>query len=290
MKSNAIERARAKLNLTMDVLEVQADGYHSVKTVMQTVEFADTVRYIPGDLGIRAQSNLPWLPTDVKNLAVRAAELFARAAGIKIGGLIMIDKQIPVGGGMAGGSSNAAAVLRLLNREYNVGFTSKELEKLSEKLGSDVPFCVCGGTVLAEGRGEKLTELRPVPSCSVVICRPDFFVSTPELFTAIDSLKITAHPDTAGMLEAIEKGDINAIARRVFNVFEAALPGRQAKAVSIVKSMMLDMGASASSMTGTGSAVFGLFSDTDEAARAVTIFIKEGYSAWLTRTSPRQEL
>ena len=190
MNAEFSEKARAKLNLTLDVREKTDDGYHRIVTVFQTVDFGDEITFRPADGPLTAKTDLPFLPTGDKNLAVRAAQLFFRETGVApMGGVIGIKKNIPVCGGLAGGSSDAAAVLRLLNRACGTGLSVSELEKLSEQLGSDVPFCVAGGTVLGEGRGEKMTRLRAMPECGVVILRPDFASSTPELFKAIDSLR-----------------------------------------------------------------------------------------------------
>lgn len=263
------DKAYAKLNLTLDVREKTGDGYHNVVTVFQSVEFGDTVTFIPGEGPLLAKTDLPFLPSGEKNLAVRAAQHFFRETGVKaFGGVIEIRKNIPVCGGLAGGSSDAAAVLRILNRLCGTNLSGSELEKLSEPLGSDVPFCVAGGTALGEGRGEKLTRLPPLPECGVVICRPDFASSTPELFRALDEQKIRSRPDTPGMLKAIEKGNLSAVAHRVFNVFEAVLPRRWAQTVNETKNLLLETGALGACMSGTGSAVYGLFADRSAAERA----------------------
>jgi 4-diphosphocytidyl-2-C-methyl-D-erythritol kinase len=279
------EKARAKLNLTLDVREKTDDGYHRIVTVFQTVDFGDEITFRPGDGPLTAKTDLPFLPTGDKNLAVRAAQLFFRETGVApMGGVIGIKKNIPVCGGLAGGSSDAAAVLRLLNRACGTGLSVSELEKLSEQLGSDVPFCVAGGTVLGEGRGEKMTRLRAMPECGVVILRPDFASSTPELFKAIDSLRVVSRPDTAGMLRAIEEGSLTAVARRVFNIFEAALPRRWSEKVDEAKDVLLENGALGACMSGTGSAVYGLFADVEAASEAASRI--KGFACFATKTSP----
>ena len=285
MNAEYTEKARAKLNLTMDVREKTGDGYHRVVTVLQSVEFGDEVTFTPSDCPLTAKTDLPFLPTGDKNLAVRAAQLFFRETGVpELGGVIDIKKRIPVCGGLAGGSSDAAAVLRLLNRACGTGLSLPELEKLSEPLGSDVPFCIAGGTVLGEGRGEKLTRLRAVPECGVVILRPDFASSTPELFKAIDGLRVISRPDTAGMLRAIDEGSLTSVARRIFNVFEAALPRRWSEKVDEAKDLLLENGALGACMSGTGSAVYGLFPD-EETAKAAASRIR-GFTCFATKTSP----
>ena len=259
------EKAYAKLSLSLDVGGKRADGYHEMNMVMQTVSLCDELQISTTDDGtLRARSNLRFIPSDERNLAVKAARVFLEAAGEGGQGLLItLRKNIPVGAGMAGGSSDAAAVLRALNRMYGDRFSCAELEKLSEQVGSDVAFCVAGGTALARGRGEILEPLPPLPDCRIVICKPEFSISTPELFRKLDSAPLRHHPDTAGILEALRQGDLRALCRRMYNVFED-VGDRRMRTVAQIKSRMLDHGALGAIMTGTGSAVFGIF--TDEAA------------------------
>ena len=192
------ENAYAKLNISLDVTRKRPDGYHDMVMVMQTVSLFDELDIRFTDSGrVQVRSNLHFIPSDERNLAVKAALCFLAAAGKNGQGmLISLTKHIPVGAGMAGGSADAAAVLRALNRMYDRPFTGEELEKLSEQVGSDVPFCVRGGTVLATGRGEKLESLPEMPDCQFVICKPDFSVSTPELFRKLDQRR---HHDRHGL-------------------------------------------------------------------------------------------
>ena len=216
------EYAYAKLNLTLDVTAKRDDGYHDMLMVMQTVSVTDSiVLEQTGEKGIRASSNFRYIPTDERNLAVRAAGAYLDAVGEEKNGiLIRMDKSIPVGAGMAGGSADAAAVLRGMNRLHGNRMNRRELEKLGEQVGSDVAFCVAGGTALARGRGEVLEDLTPMPDCAIVICKPGFSISTPELFRKLDQTGLRTHPDTAGMLSALESGNLKEISMRMFNVFE----------------------------------------------------------------------
>ena len=276
------ERSYAKLNLTLDVTGLLPGGYHSLRGIMQSTDFGDELVIEPGGGEWRAESNLKYLPTGGANLAVRAALLFRQATGKgPEGGLIRIKKNIPVCGGLAGGSGNTAAVLRALNREFDGGLSWEELRRLGESLGSDVPFCISGGTMLAEGRGELLTPLPPLPDCGIVICRPNFSSSTPELFAAVDKLRLNMHPDTDGMIAALEAGDLEGVARRMFNVFEAALPPRQAAMVAETRGALLDQGALGSCMSGTGSAVFGLFADRAASKKAHAALKGRGMDCFL---------
>lgn len=270
MPSVTVE-APAKLNLTLDVLGKREDGYHEMKMVMVSVSLADTVTLTtaPGE-GITLSTNLGFLPVDGRNLAVAAALRLREAVGAAWGSLsIHIDKKIPVCAGTAGGSSDAAAVLRGLNELLGLGFSPAELARIGGKVGSDVPYCVLGGTALATGRGEEVTPLPGLPECYVVLAKPGFPVSTPELFAQLGGKRLRCHPDTAGMLSALEKGDLPGIARRLFNVFEEVLPPRRREQVEELKQALLDAGALGASMTGTGPTVFGLFREKEGAAAAL---------------------
>lgn len=260
------EKAWGKLNLALDVLSKRPDGYHDMRMVMQTVDFGDELAIsLRNDGKITVAVGWRYLPTDERNIAVKAARAFFERMGeAGLGADISIDKKIPVCAGMGGGSADGAAVLRALNRLTGNLCSLQELERLAESLGSDVPFCVAGGTVLAMGRGELLKPVSPLPDCFIVICKPRFSVSTPELFARLDTLPRKLRPDINGMLGCLEKGDLRGTAQRMFNVFEAALPAG-AEEVAGIKRAMLDSGAIGAVMTGTGSAVFGLF---DKKAKA----------------------
>ena len=264
------EQAWAKLNISLDVAERRADGYHDMTMVMQTVSLCDEAEISFNDTGrVLAKTNLSFVPGDARNLAVKAALSYLHASGNDGQGmLITLNKKVPVGAGMGGGSSDAAAVLRALNRHY-AAFSPQELEALSVEVGSDVPFCVRGGTALATGRGEKLESLPDMPACEFIICKPDFSVSTPELFRKLDQCTTRCHPDTAGIIEALGTGDLGSICRRMYNVFED-VDDRRMRTVREIKGRLLDHGALGSVMTGTGSAVFGVFrpgTAPDEALR-----------------------
>ncbi len=281
------EKAYAKLNISLDVGARRADGYHEMNMVMQTVKLCDELSVSTTEDGqISARSNLRFIPNDERNLAVKAARVFLDAAEISGQGLLLtLHKRIPVGAGMAGGSSDAAAVLRLLNRMYEDRFTRSELEKLAEQVGSDVAFCVSGGTALARGRGEILEDLPPLPDCRIVVCKPEFSISTPELFKKLDSAPVRHHPDTAGILKALGDGDLRAICRRMYNVFED-VGDRRMRTVAQIKSRMLDYGALGSIMTGTGSAVFGVFTEEAAADKAAEELRGEYRFACVTEPMP----
>ncbi len=263
------EKAYGKLNLSLDVTGRREDGYHDLAMLMQTVTVCDELSLRFRDDGrVRASSNLRFIPEDERNLAVRAALRFLEAVGEQGQGLqINMRKQIPVGAGMGGGSADAAAVLRAMNRMYGSPFDRNQLEELAQQIGSDVAFCVAGGTALAEGRGEKLTDLPAMPDCHFVICKPSFSISTPELYKKLDSAPVRIHPDTQGLLNAVREGDLRALCRRMYNVFEE-IDDRRLRTVAQIKGRLLDHRALGAMMTGTGSAVFGVFEREEDARRA----------------------
>ena len=282
------ETAGAKVNLCLEVTGKLEDGYHGVRGVMQSLAFGDTVELEPGAGPWRVRSNLSYLPEGGDNLAARAAELFRQVTGRgPEGGVITLEKRIPVCGGFGGGSSDAAAVLRLLNRDYGSPLSWEELEECSLALGADVPFCIRGGTALAEGKGEKLTPLPDLAGVNLVLCRPDFLCSTRELFKAIDRLRLRLKPDISGMVQAVETGDLPGVARRMFNVFESALTRSQSQQVESLKSRLLDAGALGAAMTGSGSGVFALFGDGETARAAAETLSAQGVRAEHTVTAPR---
>lgn len=282
-----IVRAHAKLNLSLDVLGKAANGYHDMRMVMQSVDFGDDIAIELTDGAFYLDPGQPYLPADERNLAMKAAQLFLEGTGL--GARMTVTKRSPVGAGMAGGSSDAAAVLRALNELTGRQRTAAELCRMAEKLGSDVPFCVQGGTALAEGRGEILTELPALPDCAIVIAKPSFSISTPALFAKIDQRKSRMHPDTAGILAALEAGELSGVARRLFNVFEDVLP-RNYGDIPLIKSELLSCGALGAAMTGTGSAVFGLFADETAARKACDRLRPQYAECYLTRPSPRLEV
>lgn len=263
-------QANAKLNLTLDVLSRRPDGYHDMRMIMQSITLADELTISPLEWDeLRVSTNLHFLPNNEKNLAAQAALCYWQARGVEHRGLdITIHKRIPVCAGMAGGSSDAAAVLRALNQMDPDPLDEAQLARVGEMVGSDVPYCVLGGTALAEGRGEELTPLPPLPKCWVVVCKPDFPISTPALFGAIDSVRLRRRPDTRGAIEALKAGDLAGVARRMYNVFEDALTRRQEGRVAEIKNELIRCGALGASMSGTGPTAFGLFEREEEAREA----------------------
>ena len=272
------ESAFAKLNLTLDVLDRRPDGYHDLRSIMQTVSVRD-------DITLELDTHEPWrlecdregIPTDETNLAWQAAELYLQELDKHVDGLgIHITKRIPAKAGLAGGSADAAAVLRALNRAFDAPLSLPALAELGARLGSDVPFCVLGGTALAEGRGERITQLPPAPQMTYVICKPELSLATPELYAQLDAAAIGERPNTTAMRAALQKGDLEQIGKQLCNVFEqVAIPAHPE--LNYIKSILMTYGAYGALMTGSGSAVFGIF-DAFEAAAVACMMLKENYS------------
>lgn len=263
------EKAWAKLNLTLDILGKREDGYHDLKSVMQTISLYDVIEM---DIG----TGTPWklsctredIPCDARNLAWKAAKLYCDTIGFEPDGItIRMEKHIPSGAGMGGGSADAAAVLRILNRYCGNKLSPEELADLGARVGSDVPFCVIGGTVMCEGRGEIIRRLPDMPKCMIVGCKPEFSVSTPVLFRAIDSVEIYDHPDNDAMEHAITSGDVGAIAKEIYNVFDPVVSEDHPE-IEHIKGICCSHGALAVQMTGSGSVVFAVMPDLKSAEAA----------------------
>ena len=284
------EKAYAKLNLTLDVEKKRADGYHDLTMVMISLALCDDITLTPRTDGkVNIECNRSYLPRDRRNLAVRAVDEFYARLDKSGGADMKIFKRIPVGAGMAGGSTDAAAVLRALNRAEGNPFTAEELCAIALDIGSDVPYCVRGGTMLAKGRGEILTPLAELPECGILVCKPAFSISTAELFKCVDSRRQKTHPDTAGMISALEAGQTEEVARRMFNVFEDVLP-RQYSEVGEIRSALLDAGALGAVMTGTGSAVFGLFTEETRMKKAHDSLSARYKECYITHAVTRLEI
>jgi 4-diphosphocytidyl-2-C-methyl-D-erythritol kinase len=283
--------AYAKLNISLDIVSKMDNGYHSMKMVMQSIELHDEIMLscTPGS-GINVRTDLKYLPGDDRNIAAKAASVFFRHTGINgYETKIDIKKSIPVCAGLGGGSTDGAAVLRGLDQMFGTQLGRGVLEELGLRIGSDVPFCIAGGTSLAEGRGEILRELRPLPDCAIVICKPSFAISTPELFARINCEKIHCRPDTDGIIDALEKQSLSGVARRMYNVFENVLP-KGCGAIDDIKVSMLDFKATGTVMTGTGSAVFGVFSDRRAAEDAYHELSRSYQEVFLTGPIGRLEI
>lgn len=252
-----VEKAPAKINLSLDVLYKREDGFHEVEMIMTTVDLADRIylKDIQND-EIKIVSHSRYIPNDNRNLAYQAADLIKRKCSIKKGVEIEIEKTIPVAAGLAGGSSDAAATLRGLNKLWNLGLTLDELAEMGAAIGSDVSFCVYGGTALATGRGEIIKHIQAPPNCWVVLAKPTIGVSTADVYKSLDISKIS-HPNTKEMLHAIENQDYKSVCNAMGNVLESVTLKNYPE-VQHIKSQMEKFGADAVLMSGSGPTVFGL--------------------------------
>ena len=250
-------KAPAKINLSLDVLHKRSDGYHEVEMVMTTIDLADRIELTNlSDDTIKILSHNRFVPDDGRNLAYQAAQLLKERMNIKKGVAISIDKVIPVAAGLAGGSSDAAATLKGLNRLWDLGLSMDELAELGAEIGSDVSFCVYGGTALASGRGEKIKHLPAPPNCWVILAKPTIGVSTADVYKNLD-LKNMTHPNTKAMVSALEHGNYQDICSNLGNVLESVTLDMHPE-VSQIKDQMERFGADAVLMSGSGPTVYGL--------------------------------
>lgn len=256
--------ANAKINLSLDVLRKREDGYHELRMIMQSVELHDTVILESGGTDIRVECNSRWVPKNADNIACKAASLLMEKYGIKSGLRIKIIKRIPVAAGMAGGSTDAAAVLKGLNRMFSLGLDTKTLMEMGRQIGADVPYCITGGTMLAEGVGEILTPLKRFSGINLVIIKPEIGVSTAWAFKNLDMGKPIERPDTKLLKDAVEAGDIAAVASNMKNVLESVTIPRFG-IVNEAKEKLIELGALGSMMSGSGPSVFGIFGDRERA-------------------------
>lgn len=271
------EGAFAKLNLTLDVLGKRLDGYHDLKSVMQTISIRDDIQL---DIGTgetwKIECDNAKVPVDSQNLCWKAAEVFCRELKRDLNGLtIHITKRIPMGAGLGGGSADAAAVLRALNRHFDEPLSIYALAELGAEVGSDVPFCVLCGTAMVEGRGERVRKLPNIPDCIFVVCKPEFSVSTPELYHKLDSVAIARRPDNDAMERALLAGSLSELVEHVDNVFDPIVTAEHLE-LNYIKSICNSYGSLCQQMTGTGSAVFAIMPSFEYAA-VVCNMLKDNY-------------
>jgi 4-diphosphocytidyl-2-C-methyl-D-erythritol kinase len=260
-------RAAAKINLAIDVLRKRPDGYHDVSMIMQSVALYDTitVRALKGE--IKVTSNSDKIPSDKTNIAYKAAEYLKIKYNVKEGVHINIDKSIPVAAGLAGGSTDAALTLKLLNKAWDLRLSKNELLEAGKKLGSDVPFCIQGGTALAEGLGEKLTTLKGIPDCLILLAKPPVSISTKEVYEGLKLEEVKQRPDIKDMIRCIDANDLEGIAANMCNVLETVTI-KKCPQIQEIKDKLVEYGAQGSMMSGSGPTVFGIFKDNASAYNA----------------------
>ena len=262
--------APAKLNLTLDVLARRSDGYHELSTIMQTVSLCDAVEVEAARAArthIIVKTDKTFLPENDRNTAYKAAVAILRESGVDAEVRIFIRKRIPVGAGLGGGSADAAAVLCALNEQLGIEMDAERINRVAAGVGADVPFALCGGCALAAGIGENLSPLPVFEGLHIILCKPKSSASTKSIFSRLNVSEIQEHPDTAGAAEAIRHKNLNALAFRLFNVLEPVTVAVR-PAVGEVHKRMIQAGALGAAMTGTGTAVFGIFADESTAQAA----------------------
>lgn len=276
-------KAHAKINISLDVVGKREDGYHLLEMIMQNIELYDEIDIEKKQAGIQIECNVPYVPTDERNLAYKAAKLFVERFEIKSGVKISIKKNIPVAAGLAGGSSNAAAVLKGMRDLFQVDAGDAELKKVGLNIGADVPYCIVGGTAVCKGIGEIVIPLKPFKNHIVVVVKPHFGVSTKEVYSALDLNKINIHPDTFKIIEAMDMEDLERTAALMRNVLENVTLKKH-YILREIKREMVRLGALNSMMSGSGPTVFAFFDDILKAQRCYDRMKQKYTEVFITRT------
>ena len=269
-------KALAKINLGLDVLGRRENGYHDVRMIMQSIYLYDIVKIEKKDEpGIEVMTNLHYLPIDDKNIAYKAAKLLTDEFDLKQGVKISLDKHIPVAAGLAGGSSNAAAVLFGMNKLFGLHLSQKAMMERGVTLGADVPYCIMRGTVLAEGIGEELSTLPQMPKCTILIAKPPISVSTKVVYEALDALEVVEHPDIDGIISGLNEGSLEKVAASMGNVLEGVTI-KDYPVIEDIKDAMKECGALNAMMSGSGPTVFGIFRERKNAKKAQALIREKG--------------
>lgn len=282
-------KANAKINLGLDVIRKRPDGYHEVRMIMQMLSLHDRVTIEKTDEpGIRLTTNLSFLPNDERNIAWKAAKQMQETFALPGGVSIQIEKRIPVAAGMAGGSTNCAAVLLGMNSLYDLGLDIEALKAIGVKMGADVPYCIMGGTALSEGIGEILTQAPPMPMCHILVAKPPFSVSTKEVYEGLALDQLKEHPDIDGILGSLEADDLCGVTKRLGNVLETVTMTRHPE-IGQIKSLMLENGAMGALMSGSGPTVFGIFASRPSAEKAAQVIRDSSLARQIHVTRPWNE-
>jgi len=273
--------AHAKINLSLDVLNKREDGYHNLRMIMQTIQLHDTISIHEIPSGVEIKCAAPYVPSNSSNIAYKAAEAMINNYKLDAGVRIEIDKKIPVAAGLAGGSTDAAAVLKGINTLFKLNIEQKELMQIGKAIGADVPYCIMGGTVLAEGIGEKLTPLTSLDNIPILLIKPRIGVSTAWVYKSLDLDKVNNRPNTSMLIDALEKKDIKYIAENMSNVLESVTIGKY-PLIEKIKKSLLHKGAIGSMMSGSGPTVFGIFENQEKAMNAFNQFKTSKNDVFLT--------
>lgn len=276
-------KAYGKVNLSLDIVGKREDGYHFLEMIMQTIDLYDVINVVKIPSGIEIKCNKSYVPTDRRNIAYRAAELFLETFKIKSGVRIEIEKNIPVAAGLAGGSTDGAAVIKVMNDLFNVNESKEKLASIGVAIGADIPFCIYGGTALIKGIGEEVKPLKNFKNHILILVKPNFGVSTKEVYGSIDIKKIHKHPNTKALIHAIEREDEKFISRNMKNVLENVTLNKH-RVLKDIKHGMIKMGAEGSLMSGSGPTVFGIFDDMLKAQKCYDVMKKNFNEVYITRT------
>lgn len=276
-------KAYAKINIALDIVGKRDDGYHLLRMIMQTIDLYDIIEIEKNASGINIKCNKHYVPTDERNLAYRAAKLFKETYSINDGVDINLTKNIPVSAGLAGGSTDAAGVLKLMNKIFNINASADELRMLGLKLGADVPYCIEGGTALCEGIGEKITTLKKFKDKILVLIKPPFGVSTKEVYKAFDMSKVIFHPKIDNLIEKMKSDDIYFVAENMKNLLENVTL-RKHKVIMNIKDEVKLNGAIGTLMSGSGPTVFAFFDDMLKAQMCYDNMKNKYKDVFITRT------
>lgn len=278
-----IEKAYAKINISLDILDKREDGYHLLKMIMQTIELYDLLEFTKCKENINITCDKAYVPTDDRNIVYKAAKLFMDTYNIKSGLNIDIKKNIPVAAGLAGGSTDGAAVLKAMRNLFNVNVKDEELMKLGAKIGADIPFCIVGGTALCEGIGEKVTILNRFKDKILVLVKPNFGVSTKEVYKNFNLGKVFIHPNNDKLIQAVQVGNLEFVSKNMKNLLENVTL-RKYPVLRKIKEEMIELGALGSMMSGSGPSVFAFFDDIFKAQKCFEQMKKNYEEVFITRT------
>jgi len=286
---NSIQlKSRAKINLSIDVLGKREDGYHLVDMIMQTIDLYDIIKIkVLNTEDIIIKSNSSDIPLDDNNIVYKAIKLFKNKFKINKGVEVFIQKNIPIAAGMAGGSSNAAAVLVGLNELWKLNLSEIELQEIGFKLGADVPFCISGGTALAQGVGEELTYIKGISKdVSILVCKPNLFVSTKEVYDGLDLKYIQSRPDNKFLIDCLKKEDLKSVAENMVNVLET-VTSKHHKEIKEIEGIMIQNNALGSMMSGSGPTVFGLFENKKDALKGKKKLLEKYLEVYVINSSEK---
>jgi 4-diphosphocytidyl-2-C-methyl-D-erythritol kinase len=281
-------KSRAKINLSIDVVGKREDGYSLVEMIMQSIDLYDIIKIKEIDNNsIKIRSNSSNMPLDRRNIAYKAAELFKNEFGISKGLEIYIEKNIPIAAGMAGGSSNAAAVLVGLNKLWNLNLAETELKNIGVKLGADVPFCISGRPALAQNIGEELTDIKGLPNgTNIIVCKPNLFVSTKDVYQDLNMEVINLRPNTKFLLNKLEEEDLESVSKNMVNVLES-VTSKKHRQIKEIEGIIMGANALGALMSGSGPTVFGIFKNQEDALNCKLELLKRYEQVYFTNNSDK---